>query len=274
MYLQSLLYLAAVFLTLYLAAVAIRVFDRSRTTVDHFSWLLGGFGKILTALSFFMIQLGTILGILVLVWGIAYGPLKWSASHLSLAANSVLLFIMFLYFFLIMLLTGRQHFYAYFDTTAQHQGTLRAIAGSFRKDGLGFLLPLSIIIGLVMVGVTCFAALTAQFVKIGELSLTSNYSSSPFLGLEDQYLWHFFDLVPQLKVNETIGWDAPVTLTGTGAGWLLLAFKVLMIYIVIARFYTWAKWQRGELNEKKAANVLEKDDGIKEEPVHVHQSLS
>ena len=52
----------------------------------------------------------------------------------------------------------------------------------------------------------------------------------------------------QIKVAKTLNWDVPFTYDEKGVGWLLLVFKALMAYIVIARFYTWNKWRKASSN--------------------------
>ncbi|MDZ7604588.1 MAG: hypothetical protein U5K79_03150 [Cyclobacteriaceae bacterium] len=110
--------------------------------------------------------------------------------------------------------------------------------------GVGFLIPLMIIIGLVMLGVTCFGALTSVLVHNGTISFLPDSKTPELSELADYYLWHFLELIPQIEVTKTIKWEAPFEYDDKGIGWILLLFKALMAYIVIARFYTWNKWRK------------------------------
>jgi hypothetical protein len=52
--------------------------------------------------------------------------------------------------------------------------------------------------------------------------------------LADYLLWHVLDAIPGLKVPGTIKWAAPLSYERSGAGWLLLLFKVIVIIPVIS----------------------------------------
>lgn len=52
--------------------------------------------------------------------------------------------------------------------------------------------------------------------------------------LADFLLWQLLDAIPGLKVPETIRWMAPLTYERSGAGWLVLLFKVMVIVPVVS----------------------------------------
>ena len=108
---------------------------------------------------------------------------------------------------------------------------------------VSFLIPLMVIIGLVMLGNTCFGAITSLLVHNELISFLSEGKSPGLSELADYYLWYFMELIPQIEVAKTIKWEVPLEYDDKGIGWLLLLFKILMAYIVIARFYTWNKWR-------------------------------
>jgi hypothetical protein len=52
--------------------------------------------------------------------------------------------------------------------------------------------------------------------------------------LTDAYAWYFLDLIPLLDVNEALGWDPDVILTGGWRGFILLTFRILIVFQVFA----------------------------------------
>ncbi len=109
---------------------------------------------------------------------------------------------------------------------------------------MSFLIPLMIIVGLVMLGVTCFGAFTSALVRNSTISFLPLGKNPGLAELTDYYIWHFLELIPQIEVTKTIKWGVPFEYDDKGIGWLLLLFKALMVGIVIARFYTWNKWRK------------------------------
>lgn len=63
--------------------------------------------------------------------------------------------------------------------------------------------------------------------------------SVAFVSLFEFYMWHFFNLVPFLKLNETLNWVAPLCYTQKRVGFLILLFQALVVFPIIAamRFY-------------------------------------
>jgi hypothetical protein len=51
--------------------------------------------------------------------------------------------------------------------------------------------------------------------------------------LANFFLWHFLDMIPVIEANETINWNAPLTYTHKGVGFILLLFKVAVAWPVI-----------------------------------------
>jgi hypothetical protein len=88
----------------------------------------------------------------------------------------------------------------------------------------------------------CFAMLTS-FISIllaalyqahvvgakGNLNLTSAFQAGNLA-----CLWHFLDLVPVLKVPETLNWKLTHPFTGLSAGLLMLVYELLVAIPVIA----------------------------------------
>jgi hypothetical protein len=243
-------------LFLVLTAFIIRIFNKSRTTLDWFSYLLKRIGKLLAFILFLDIQLLIMLVVILIVWGASYKSLLWGETDIPSFWNSVLIVINFIYFFMLLWWSGTKGFYNLFAFRKSEPGLNlpaniergRSIipnkAQLIKGSGMSFLIPLMIIIGLVLLGATCFGAFTSFLVSNDSISFSPNNKNQGLSELTDYYLWHFLQLIPQIKVTETIRWDVPFTYSDKGVGWILLLFKALMAYIVITRFYTWNKWRK------------------------------
>ena len=64
------------------------------------------------------------------------------------------------------------------------------------------------------------------------------------------YLWQLFDLIPGVKINEAFGWNSPLVKFGFVAGFLLIAFRVVIIFVLLKAFRDW--WAK-----RAAQSVLE-----------------
>jgi hypothetical protein len=53
--------------------------------------------------------------------------------------------------------------------------------------------------------------------------------------IADLLVWHSFEQIPALGVNDTLGWDVPLEYSG-GAGLLVLGFKVLILLPLVPVF--------------------------------------
>jgi hypothetical protein len=70
-------------------------------------------------------------------------------------------------------------------------------------------------------------------------SVPRPYSIGTF---SDLYAWHLLDMLPGIKVWETLGNTKPsITYSGITAGLPVLAFRALVVYGVIAAFKEWLK---------------------------------
>jgi hypothetical protein len=58
----------------------------------------------------------------------------------------------------------------------------------------------------------------------------------------EHYLWLFWDLLPGLKVTETLNWPAPLKPTTLAAGLPMLAFRVLFLFGLLNAVRKW--WTR------------------------------
>ncbi len=80
-----------------------------------------------------------------------------------------------------------------------------------------------------------FALLSWTLMHVGAVKYV--FASAPgneLSDLLDSYLWHLLDLIPALHVNEALGWQADVELSGGARGFILLLFRVLIVFQVFA----------------------------------------
>jgi hypothetical protein len=255
---NGLIVVIGIVLLLTLTASFIRIFNKSRTITGWFTFLLKQISSILAFILYLDIFLLLILAAILIVWGTAYYSLSWGETRLNIFWNSILVAISFIYFFLWLWWTGTKNFYKQFaykktietstkDKDPSEKNSFMQSLESKMNIGMGILLPLMIIVGLVMLGVTCFGAFTSLLISNGSISFLVTSKPLGVSELSDYYLWHFLELIPQIEVTKTIQWEVPFDYKDKGIGWLLLLFKTLMVFIVIARFYTWNKWRK-ELN--------------------------
>ena len=92
----------------------------------------------------------------------------------------------------------------------------------------------------LVIAASVFASLTFSLYNHGWVALEpcSGYPVSPG-PLADFYVWHFFKLVPLVKLNETLNWKEPLCYTQPGVGFLILLFQALVVLPCIntVRFY-------------------------------------
>ena len=92
----------------------------------------------------------------------------------------------------------------------------------------------------LVIAASVFASLTFSLYNHGWVALEpcSGYPVSPG-PLADFYVWHFFKLVPLVKLNETLKWKEPLCYTQPGVGFLILLFQALVVLPCIntVRFY-------------------------------------
>ena len=117
-------------------------------------------------------------------------------------------------------------------------------------DGLirvGVLAPLLYGLVLLMIAIQFFATTTFLLHSGGRLVL--ELGSAGVLSLNttgDFFLWHFLSAVPVLDIPETLLWDeSPLVYAQARTGWILLAFKIVVIVPVITAFaWSWSRFRR------------------------------
>jgi steroid delta-isomerase-like uncharacterized protein len=53
------------------------------------------------------------------------------------------------------------------------------------------------------------------------------------------YLWQLFELIPAVKINDALGWNVPLKKLGSVAGFLLIGFRVVVIFVLLKAFRDW-----------------------------------
>jgi hypothetical protein len=96
---------------------------------------------------------------------------------------------------------------------------------------VGSLAPLAYAVNVLLLAVPFFGSLTNVLASRGLVRMEGDARRAI-----DFYLWHFFDAIPLLKVNETILWSQPMAYQQSRVGWLVLLFKITVIVPVIAAF--------------------------------------
>lgn len=126
---------------------------------------------------------------------------------------------------------------------------------------IGPVLPFGVAFSVLFIYISIFSAfvfsMPHQDMFIGE-------SSPRFAQIADFFLWHFCNMIPLIKFNETVAWDVSLTYLSTdgvemmsGAhriGYILLLFKVTIVLPIIwmlKGYFTeknTAKWSKSNSN--------------------------
>jgi hypothetical protein len=69
-------------------------------------------------------------------------------------------------------------------------------------------------------------------------------------------VWQLGDMVPTLKVNDTIGFEQPLFYTSSLAGWLVLAFKVIVGFALIGGILAVVKAERAKPDKPPKVSLL------------------
>jgi hypothetical protein len=68
--------------------------------------------------------------------------------------------------------------------------------------------------------------------------------------------WQLGDMVPALKVNDTIGFEQPLFYTSSMVGWLVLAFKVIVGFALIGSVLAIVKAERDKPDKPPEISLL------------------
>ena len=95
-------------------------------------------------------------------------------------------------------------------------------------------LAVALYINFVLVAMGCFASIAFLLHGLTPPLFLPGARPVEHGSLADFLLWHLLDAIPGLKVPETIQWASPLKYERSGAGWLLLLFKVMVIVPVVS----------------------------------------
>ena len=157
--------------------------------------------------------------LLVLLWltvAIPYVAISWSQENLPEAMHLVVLLVVAAVLAL-----------AIYVMSIDEVRTL-ALPGLkvwFGRHALFSLPALTLILAAAV-----FSSLTFMLYNRGWVVLEpcAGYPVSPGR-LADFYVWHFFKLVPFVKLNETLKWNEPLCYTQARVGFLILLFQALVV---------------------------------------------
>jgi hypothetical protein len=89
-------------------------------------------------------------------------------------------------------------------------------------------------VNFVLVAMGCFASIAFLLHELTPPLFLAGARPVDHGSLADFLLWHVLDAIPGLKVPDTLRWAAPLTYERSGAGWLLLLFKIMVIVPVVS----------------------------------------
>jgi hypothetical protein len=106
--------------------------------------------------------------------------------------------------------------------------------------------PSLLSVALAWFAIAVFGGLSCGFERIGivEIQPAVPFAEGCATRYADMYLWHLFDSIPGIKFNETVGWTQEYSYSDKLSGWLLVAFKVLVIVSVIGSFVVCGRLRR------------------------------
>jgi hypothetical protein len=89
--------------------------------------------------------------------------------------------------------------------------------------------------------------------SVERVSLTHLINSNDIFLL---LMWQLGDMVPTLKVNDTIGFDQPLFYTNSLAGWLVLTFKLIVGFALIGSILAIVRAERATPDKPTEVSLL------------------
>lgn len=174
------------------------------------------FFSFLTRLGWSVFETLFLLVLLLMTIAVPYTAIRWSEDNLPDAAH--------LMFLLVVALLLALAIYVMALEEARRQA-LPSLTKWFGRHALFSLPALTLV-----VAASVFASLTFTLYKHQWVALEpcSGYPVSPGV-LTDFYVWHFFKLVPLVKLNETLKWEEPLCYSQGRVGFLILLFQALVV---------------------------------------------
>lgn len=115
----------------------------------------------------------------------------------------------------------------------------------FRRGRLKTWQGIQAIAGVLLLTILVFAFLSFVLNRFGAAHYqgftkqSANETSSITFNFVNYYLWQLFELIPGLKINEAFGWNSPLTKSGFVAGFLLIGFRVVIVFVLLQTFREW-----------------------------------
>ena len=103
-------------------------------------------------------------------------------------------------------------------------------------------------VALAWVALVVFGGATCSLQRIGlvEIEPVVSYADDCATKYADLYLWHLLDSIPVIKFTDTVQWTPKYEYSDRVSGWLLLAFKLIVVVPAIGSFVALSRVRRGQ----------------------------
>lgn len=113
--------------------------------------------------------------------------------------------------------------------------------------------PFLFSISLLLFATLCFASLSGTLSDLGVVQFEPRLPRGEFWRLQDFYMWHFFNSIPELKIPDILLWPEPFKYKDHLSGALLLVFDVVVILPVIGSFKVSSRARKDAKRRQKTA---------------------
>jgi len=177
-------------------------------------------------------------------WEYSYTALLFAAGQemiLAICRNfnhivfGAAIFLNFMLLALTIWYVNRKNFYEQFEKAGQH----------------GIVIPFAILSLVIWMSIVSFSALTYFLSDIGYVSLNPTPAQNELGAFNELYFWHFFDLIPEIKIHDPLQWKVPYTYTDKIMPWIVFIYKVGVVGVIIKQFSKWNKWRKGLYKTKE-----------------------
>jgi|GEM_PF-4608359 len=184
--------------------------------------------------------------ILILIYGV--GPIEQLISYLSEKYLPSFFGIFTLIFLIILLIWIKE---------VSRKNFNEITASRFKKGAFHKYIPLIILMSGFWQAVIAFGALTSCLYDYGIIQIKEVRGKNDYADFADFYFWHGLDLIPAFKINEIFHFQIPITYNKGQLllEWLLVFFKIIIVWLIIAQAYEWNKWRK-EKDAKEAASKI------------------
>ena len=102
--------------------------------------------------------------------------------------------------------------------------------------------PLLVILSTGWLTIICFGALTSALSNDGIIQLEPTPEANFYPEVTNFFLWHALELIPALDINDVFDSDEPFIYNQVGVSWLVLVFRIIIVWVIIKQIYQWIKW--------------------------------